>query len=171
MSCRYISPLLAAMIPWTSAGRKNVTDICHKLAPLVDKGYFCTKDILMELLEYASWGIGGETEPSLDMKHFETDLVTMMFGQSSCKLTQLASRAFIDCKFVGNTFGKLSSSEVIHLVKSYGLPTEVISNFQIVSLREKIINALAETDWDEWDVEEYMLDESSEYEESDDEYW
>ena len=49
-----------------------------------------------------------------------------------------------------------------------GLPTEVISNFQIVSLREKIINALAETDWD---VEEYMLDESSEYEESDDEYW
>lgn len=168
---RYISPLLAAMIPWTSTGRKNVADICHKLAPLVDKGYFCTKDILMELLEYASWGIGGETEPSLDMKHFETDLVTMMFGQSSCKLTQLASRAFIDCKFVGNTFGKLSPSEVIHLVKSYALPTEVISNFQIVSLREKIINALAETDWDEWDVEEYMLDESSEYEESDDEYW
>ena len=57
------------------------------------------------------------------------------------------------------------------MVLRYGLPTEVISNFQIVSLREKIINALAETDWDEWDVEEYMLDESSEYEESDDEYW
>ena len=57
------------------------------------------------------------------------------------------------------------------MVLRYGLPTEVISNFQIASLREKIINALAETDWDEWDVEEYMLDESSEYEESDDEYW
>ena len=57
------------------------------------------------------------------------------------------------------------------MVLRYGLPTEVISNFQIVSLREKIINALAETDWDEWDVEEYMLDESSEYEESDEEYW
>ena len=94
--------------------QKNVADICQKLAPLVDKGYFCTKDILIELLEYVSWGIGGETEPSLDMKHFGTDLVTMMFGQSSRKLAQLASRAFIDCKFVGNTFGKLSSSEVIH---------------------------------------------------------
>ena len=171
MSCRYISPLLAAMIPWTSTGRKNVEDICHKLAPLVDKGYFCTKDILMELLEYASWGNGGETEPAFGMKYFGTDLVMMMFGHSSCKLTQLASRAFIDCKFVGNTFGKLSSSEVIHLVKSHGLPTEVISNFQIVSLRDKILNALAETDWDEWDVEEFILDESSEYEESDDEYW
>ena len=57
------------------------------------------------------------------------------------------------------------------MVLRYGLPTEVISNFQIVSLRDEIINALAETDWDEWDVEEYMLDESSEYEESDDEYW
>ena len=57
------------------------------------------------------------------------------------------------------------------MVLRFGLPTEVISNFQIVSLRDKIINALAETDWDEWDVEEYMLDESSEYEESDDEYW
>ncbi|KAK2558117.1 hypothetical protein P5673_019698 [Acropora cervicornis] len=57
------------------------------------------------------------------------------------------------------------------MVLCYGLPTEVISNFQIVSLRDKIINALAETDWDEWDVEEYMLDERSEYEESDDEYW
>ena len=42
------------------------------------------------------------------------------------------------------------------MVLRYGLPTEVISNFQIVSLREKIINALAETYWDEWDVEEYM---------------
>ena len=72
---------------------------------------------------------------------------------------------------MGNTFGKLSSSEVIHFVKSYGLPTVVISNFQIVSLRDKIINAMAKTDWDEWDEREIMLDESSEDEESDDEYW
>ena len=47
----------------------------------------------------------------------------------------------------------------------------VISNFQIVSLRDKIINAMAKTDWDEWDEREIMLDESSEDEESDDEYW
>ena len=87
MSCRYISPLLAGMIPWTSTGRTNVADTCHKLAPLVDKGYYCTKGILIELLAYVSWGIGGETEPSLVMKNLGTDLVAMMFGQSSCKLT------------------------------------------------------------------------------------
>ena len=75
------------MIPWTSTGRTNVADTCHKLAPLVDKGYYCTKGILIELLAYVSWGIGGETEPSLVMKNLGTDLVAMMFGQSSCKLT------------------------------------------------------------------------------------
>ena len=103
-----------------------------------------------------SWGIGGETEPSVVMKNFGTDLVTRMFGQSSCKLTQLASRAFIDYKFGGNTFGRFSSSEVIDFVKSYGIPTELISNFQIVSLRDKIINAMAKTDWDEWDEKDIM---------------
>ena len=144
------------MIPWTSTGRTNVADFCHKLAPLVDKGYFCTENILIELLAYVSWGIGGETEPSVVMKNFGTDLVTRMFGQSSCKLTQLASRAFIDYKFGGNTFGRLSSSEVIDFVKSYGIPTELISNFQIVSLRDKIINAMAKADWDEWNEKDIM---------------
>ena len=57
------------------------------------------------------------------------------------------------------------------LVKSQGLPIEIVIDFQIVLLRHKILNALAETDWDLWDVEEFMLDESSEYDESDDEYW
>ena len=57
------------------------------------------------------------------------------------------------------------------LVKSQGLPTEIVTDFKIVLLRHKILNALAETDWDLWDLEEFTLDESSEYDESDDEYW
>ena len=95
----------------------------------------------------------------------------MLFGQSMCKLRQLASRMFIDGIYAGETFGLLSSSEVACLVRRHSLPTELITDFQIVLLRHKVLNALAETDWDLWDVEEFMLDESSEYDESDDEYW
>ena len=144
--------------------------ICHELAPLVDKGYFSTEDILLELLEYVSWGNAGDLS-LLNLKQFGIDLIPMLFGQSMCKLVQLASRVFIDCKFTGKTFGQLSSSEVMHLVRSHGLPTELVTDFQVVLLRHKILNALSDTDWDLWDVEEFMLDESSEYDESGDEYW
>jgi len=167
---RYISPLLAAIVPWSSVGRKNMSAICHELAPLVDKGYFSTEEILLELLEYASWGNASDTS-LLNLKNFGINLIPMLFGQSMCKLVQLASRVFIDCKFTGETFGQLSSSEVMCLVRSQGLPSELITDFQIVLLRHKILNALAETDWDLWDVEEFTLDESSEYDESEDEYW
>lgn len=162
--------MLAAIIPWSSIGRKNMSVICHELAPLVDKGYFSTEEILLELLEYASWGNAGDLS-LLNLKQFGIDLIPMLFGQSMCKLVQLASRVFIDCKFTGETFGQLSSSEVMHLVRSHGLPTELVTDFQVVLLRHKILNALADTDWDLWDVEEFMLDESSEYDESGDEYW
>ena len=162
--------MLAAIIPWSSVGRKNMSAICHELAPLVDKGYFSTEEILLELLEYASWGNASDTS-LLNLKNFGINLIPMLFGQSMCKLVQLASRVFIDCKFTGETFGQLSSSEVMCLVRSQGLPSELITDFQIVLLRHKILNALAETDWDLWDVEEFTLDESSEYDESEDEYW
>ena len=167
---RYVSPLLAAVIPWSSIGRKDILLTCHELAPLVDSGYFSTEEILLELLEYASWGNSSD-ESLANLKHFGISLIPMLFGQSMCKLVQLASRRFIDCRFTGRAYGQLSSSEVMCLVKSQGLPIEIVTDFQIVLLRHKILNALAETDWDLWDVEEFMLDESSEYDESDDEYW
>ncbi|XP_068738789.1 ankyrin-3-like [Montipora capricornis] len=129
---RYVSPLLAAFIPWSSIGRNSVVGICQEVALLVDKGYFSTKEILAELLEYASWGNAGDKVPLLNLNHFGTDLVLMMFGQTTCKLTQLASRAFIDSKFAGNTFGQSSLREVMHLLKAYDLPTELIVDFQIV---------------------------------------
>ena len=143
---------------------------CHELAPLVDSGYFSTQEILLELLEYVSWGNSSD-ESLANLKHFGISLIPMLFGQSMCKLVQLASRRFIDCRFTGRAYGQLSSSEVMCLVKSQGLPTEIVTDFQIVLLRHKILNALAETDWDLWDLEEFTLDESSEYDESDDEYW
>ena len=167
---RYVSPLLAAVIPWSSIGRKDILLTCHELASLVDSGYFCTEEILLELLEYASWGNSSD-ESLANLKHFGISLIPMLFGQSMCKLVQLASRRFIDCRFTGRAYGQLSSSEVMCLVKSQGLPFEIVTDFQIVLLRHKILNAVAETDWDLWDVEEFMLDESSEYDESDDEYW
>ena len=170
MFFRYVSPLLAAVIPWSSIGRKDMLLTCHELAPLVDSSYFSTEDILLELLEYASWG-NSRDESLANLKHFGISLIPMLFGQSMCKLVQLASRVFINCRFTGRAYGQMSSSEVMCLVKSQGLPTEIVTDFQIVLLRHKILNALAETDWDLWDLEEFMLDESSEYDESDDEYW
>ena len=107
----------------------------------------------------------------LNLKQFGISLIPMLFGQSMCTLRQLASRMFIDCVYAGEAFGRLSSNEVACLVRRYSLPTELITDFQIVLLRHKILNALAETDWDLWDVEEFTLDVSSEYDESDDEYW
>lgn len=148
----------------------NMSVICQELAPLVDKGYFSTENILQELLEYVSWGSVGD-ESLLKLKRFGIKLIPMLFGQSMCKLAQLASRVFINYMFASQTFGQLSSSEVMHLVRSLGLPTELSTDFQIVLLRHKILNSLAQTDWDDWDVEEFMLDEGSEYDESDDEYW
>ena len=148
----------------------NMSVICHEVAPLVDKGYFSTENILQELLEYASLG-SADDESLLKLKRFGIKLIPMLFGQCLCKLTQLASRVFIDYMFAGQTFGQLTSREVKHLVRGLSLPTELITDFQIVLLRHKILNSLAQTDWDDWDVEEFMLDESSEYDESDDEYW
>ena len=167
---RYISPLLAAIIPWSSIGRKDTSAVCRELAPLVDKGYFSTEEILLELLEYTSWGNPSDVS-LLNLKQFGISLIPMLFGQSMCMLRQLASRMFIDGMYAGEAFGRLSSNEVACLVRRHSLPTELITDFQIVLLRHKILNALAETDWDLWDVEEFTLDVSSEYDESDDEYW
>lgn len=136
----------------------------------MDKGYFSTEEILLELLDYTSWGNPSDVS-LLNLKQFGISLIPMLFGQSMCKLRQLASRMFIDGMYAGEAFGLLSSSEVACLVRRYSLPAELITDFQIVLLRHKILNALAETDWDLWDVEEFTLDESSEYDESDDEYW
>lgn len=144
--------------------------VCRELAPLVDKGYFSTEEILLELLEYTSWGNANDMA-LLNLKKFGISLIPMLFGQSTCRLRQLASRVFIESTFTGEEFGLLCSSEVACLVRRQSLPTELVTDFQIVLLRHKILNALAETDWDLWDVEEFMLDESSEYDESDDEYW
>lgn len=136
----------------------------------MDKGYFSTEEILSELMEYTSWGNPSDVS-LLNLKQFGISLIPMLFGQSMCKLRQLASRMFIDGMFTGETFGLFSSSKVACLVRRHSLPTELITDFQIVLLRHKILNASAETDWDLWDVEEFMLDESTEYDESDDEYW
>lgn len=162
--------MLAAIIPWSSIGRKDTAAVCRELAPLVDKGYFSTEEILLELLEYTSWGNTKDVS-LLKLKQLGISLIPMLFGQSMCKLRQLASRMFIESIYTGETFAVLSSSEVACLVRRHSLPTELITDFQIVLLRHKIFNALAETDWDLWDVEEFMLHESSEYDESDDEYW
>lgn len=167
---RYISPLLATIIPWSSIGRKDTSAVCRLLAPLVDKGYFSTEEILLELLEYTSWGNPSDVS-LLNLKQFGISLIPMLFGQSMCKLRQLASRMFIDSMYAGKAFGRLSSNKVACLVRRHSLPAELITDFQIVLLRHKILNALAETDWDLWDVEEFTLDVSSEYDESDDEYW
>ena len=134
----------------------------------MDAGYFSTVEVFQELLEYASLGNASDL---LSLKHFTVNLIPMLFGQSSCTLAQLSSRVFIGCKFSGEIFGQFSSSEVVSLVKSQGLPTEIITDFQVVLLRHKVLNALTETDWDLWDLEEFMLDEGSDYDESDDEYW
>ena len=136
----------------------------------MDKGYFSTAEILLELLEYTSWGNPSDVS-LLNLKQFGISLIPMLFGQSMCKLRQLASRMFIDNIYTGETFALLSSREVACLVRRHSLPNELVTDFQIVLLRHKILNASAETDWDLWDVEEFMLDESSEYDESDDEYW
>lgn len=162
--------MLAAIIPWSAIGRKDTAEVCRELAPLVDKGYFSTEEILLELLEYTSWGNTKDVS-LLKLKQLGISLIPMLFGQSMCKLRQLASRMFIESIYTGETFAVLSSSEVACLVRTHSLPTELITDFQIVLLRHKILNALAETDWDLWDVEEFMLHESSEYDESDDEYW
>lgn len=144
--------------------------VCSKLAPLVDKGYFSTKEILLELLEYTSWGSANDVA-LLNLKKFGVSLILMLFGQSTCRLRQLASRVYVRSSFTGEEFGLLNSSEVACLVRKQSLPTEIVTDFQIVLLRQKILNSLSETDWDLWDMEEFMLDESSEYDESDDEYW
>lgn len=162
--------MLAAIIPWSAIGRKDTAEVCRELAPLVDKGYFSTEEILLELLEYTSWGNTKDVS-LLKLKQLGISLIPMLFGQSMCKLRQLASRMFIESIYTGETFAVFSSSEVACLVRTHSLPTELITDFQIVLLRHKILNALAETDWDLWDVEEFMLHESSEYDESDDEYW
>ena len=144
--------------------------VCRKLVPLVDKGYFSLEEILLELLEYASCGNANDVA-LLNLKKFGISLIPMLFGQSTCRLCQLASRVFIKSSFMGEEFGLLSSSEVACLVRKQSLPTEIVTDFQIVLLRQKILNSLSETDWDLWDMEEFMLDESSEYDESEDDYW
>lgn len=73
--------------------------------------------------------------------------------------------------YAGEVFGRLSLNEVVCLVRRYSFLIEFIIDFQIVLLRYKILNVLVEIDWDLWDVEEFTLDVSSEYDELDDEYW
>lgn len=160
---RYISPLLAALIPWSSQGRKDANAVLKEITPLVDSEYFLTQEIHEEMLEYADDGL-------TRLRFQGNKLIQNLFGNRTT-LKQLASRTFINSCFLGNQFGDLSSLEIVEIAYSHGLPSEVITDFQVILLKHKILNSLKETDWDLWELEEFSLYQSDDYDESDDEYW
>ena len=166
---RYVSPLFVALIPWPSIGRDldNLHSSLHKLSSLVDDGYFNTTDILNEILEYAAVERSSD-EALARLRRLGKALIDLTFGSLSCSLTQLAARAFVSATFQGGTFESFSTSDVLALVKRLRLPRVCVTHFQVVLLREKIFGSLAESNWDEWSMEEFSEDSMDE---SDCEYW
>ncbi|KXJ22774.1 uncharacterized protein LOC110251807 [Exaiptasia diaphana] len=155
---RYISPLLAAIIPWRAWGRFDVKSNVKAIGSLIDSGYFSTDKILKELMDYT---IDKDSDDAslLKLFHKGKGLIQLLFGKRSCPLTQLAARTAVEHKFPGLEFSSFATHDIIKFVRREGLPLELISHFEIVLLRDKILNALAETDWDIWDMEQYFLDE------------
>lgn len=155
---RYISPLLAAVIPWRAWGRYDVKSNVKAIGYLVDNDYFSTDKILKELLDYT---IDKDSDDAslLKLLNKGKDLIQLLFGKRSCPLSQLAARSAVEHKFPGLEFSSFTTHDIIKFVRSQGLPLELISHFEIVLLRDKILNALSETDWDTWDMEQYFMDE------------
>lgn len=158
------------MIPWTALDRKDIKTNLRGVSTLIDEGFFSTPEILKEVLEYAVVDNGDKTLQH-NLLHKGVNLIQLLLGQSSAPLTQLAARTAVHYKFPNLEFSSLSSFDVSDLVRSQGLPLELITHLQIVLLREKILSVLSEIDWDDWDVEEFSLNDSDEYDESDDEFW
>ena len=139
----------------------------HQLASLIDGGFFNTKEILKEILEYAAVERTGDAA-LLRLRRLDMALIGLTFGRFSCSLAQLSARSFISATYTPQTFESLSTADLLVIIRKLGLPRICVVHFQVVLLREKILSILAETDWGEWSMEEFSDDSNDE---SDGEYW
>lgn len=138
-------------------GRLDVKSNIKAIAPLIDNGYFSTDKILKELLDFTIEK-DSDNAPLLKLYSKGKRLLQLLFGKKSCPLSQLAARTAVEHRFPGLGFSSFSPDHIVQFVRSQGLPLELITHFEVVLLRDKILSALAETDWNVWDMEQYFMD-------------
>lgn len=166
---------MAALIPWDSSSSPRPTTVTDAKLVLVDEGYFQTADVIDELLdkdyvlEDRSFG---------RLRRFGCKLIPLLFGTSSCSLTQLCCRRLfellvsssnvITCFEDVQSIDDVRTHHLESLLSTLGAPMDLLPHMKIALLRERIKWTLSQQDWND-DDDEINSDDGDR--ESDGEYW
>ena len=167
-----VSPLLASLIPWDSSSSPRST-ITGAGFQLVDDGYFQTADVIDELL--------GENYISADtslrgLRRFGCKLVPLLFGKTSCPLTQLCCRRLFSILLplmTGfkdlQTIVEVKTHHLKSILSTVNAPADLLAQMQITLLRERILTTVSQYNWNDDDDDDVISDNYDE--ESDGEFW